>query len=321
MAVGAPGALAASAGPFGLGDLAGVFAVAAIEEKGRDVQVDVVEGGVEDGGHVGSLQVDGPSVALFEAFADLAVDLGADGFGLLGPDGLEEGFLSGFDAGFDAGADEERVELNALEGIVDDLGHRLDAAQEALAHVAVLEGHGVKVPGVGEDAPALVVPVPVVDAGETSAKAVLAEAKAGRAFCGFGVGGVLEVAHGWGTPAPGIWCFMLIASSSGGECVNRARPLGRLMPAKHVFVSGKVQGVYFRASTKKKAEEVGVSGWVQNLPDGRVEAVFVGDEEDVEAMLAFCQVGSKAARVEEMEVKDILGKGLRGFRIRPTPNL
>lgn len=93
------------------------------------------------------------------------------------------------------------------------------------------------------------------------------------------------------------------------------------MPAKHVFVSGTVQGVYFRASTRKKAEEVGVSGWVRNLPDGRVEALFVGEEDTLEEVLVFCHKGPERARVESVEVSDAEDPGdLEGFTVRSTPS-
>jgi acylphosphatase len=65
----------------------------------------------------------------------------------------------------------------------------------------------------------------------------------------------------------------------------------------HVFVSGRVQGVFFRSQTKHNAEHRGVKGWVRNLPDGRVEAVFEGEKEVVEAMIEFCKHGSSGARV------------------------
>lgn len=92
------------------------------------------------------------------------------------------------------------------------------------------------------------------------------------------------------------------------------------MPTKHVFVSGKVQGVYFRDTTRKTAAEHGVTGWVRNLPDGRVEAVFEGDEEAVEAMVDFCHEGSPAARVDDVEVENAPERGPFGeFEVRPTP--
>ena len=71
----------------------------------------------------------------------------------------------------------------------------------------------------------------------------------------------------------------------------------------HVFVSGRVQGVFFRYETRQRARRVGVTGWVRNLPDGRVEAVFEGEKEAVEYMVEFCKRGPPAARVEKVDVK------------------
>jgi len=84
----------------------------------------------------------------------------------------------------------------------------------------------------------------------------------------------------------------------------------------HVFVSGNVQGVYYRASTRDAARDAGVDGWVQNLRDGRVEAVFEGDEEDVEAMVEWCHGGSSAASVDDVEVDYEDPEGVEGFEIR-----
>jgi len=70
----------------------------------------------------------------------------------------------------------------------------------------------------------------------------------------------------------------------------------------HVFVSGRVQGVFFRYETCQHARRVGVTGWVRNLPDGRVEAVFEGEKEAVEYMIEFCKRGPPAAKVEKVEV-------------------
>lgn len=70
----------------------------------------------------------------------------------------------------------------------------------------------------------------------------------------------------------------------------------------HVFISGRVQGVFFRATTKRKARKRGVKGWVKNLRDGRVEAVFEGDQDKVKKMIQFCHEGPRSARVEDVEV-------------------
>ena len=84
----------------------------------------------------------------------------------------------------------------------------------------------------------------------------------------------------------------------------------------HVFVSGKVQGVYYRANTRDRASEAGVDGWVRNLADGRVEAVFEGPEDDVESMVEWCHEGSPAARVEDVEAEYEETRGEDGFEIR-----
>jgi len=84
----------------------------------------------------------------------------------------------------------------------------------------------------------------------------------------------------------------------------------------HVFVSGRVQGVFFRATTRDRAREVGVDGWVRNLDDGRVEAVFEGADEQVDSMIEFCHEGSPAASVEDVAVDRESPEGLSGFEIR-----
>jgi len=84
----------------------------------------------------------------------------------------------------------------------------------------------------------------------------------------------------------------------------------------HVHVSGTVQGVSVRATTRDEARERGVDGWVRNLEDGRVEAVFEGTERDVEAMVEFCQGGSEAARVEDVAVSYEEPEGEQRFRVR-----
>ena len=70
----------------------------------------------------------------------------------------------------------------------------------------------------------------------------------------------------------------------------------------HVFISGLVQGVFFRSETMKKARQRRVTGWVRNLPDGRVEAVFEGEKIDVEEMLSFCRRGSSGAIVKDVKI-------------------
>jgi len=84
----------------------------------------------------------------------------------------------------------------------------------------------------------------------------------------------------------------------------------------HVFVSGRVQGVFFRATTRDTAREEGVDGWVRNLQDGRVEAVFEGAPDAVERMIEFCREGSPAANVEDVSVEYEPPEGFDGFEIR-----
>jgi len=71
----------------------------------------------------------------------------------------------------------------------------------------------------------------------------------------------------------------------------------------HVFVSGNVQGVYFRQNTKQVATRHKVVGWVRNLPDGRVEAVFEGDEVAVNEVIKWCHIGPPKASVQDVNVK------------------
>jgi acylphosphatase len=84
-----------------------------------------------------------------------------------------------------------------------------------------------------------------------------------------------------------------------------------------VLVSGRVQGVWFRGSTQDRARELGLSGWARNLVDGRVEAVFEGEEEAVRAALSYVREGPPHARVSDVEVHDEPPMGESGeFRIR-----
>jgi len=71
-----------------------------------------------------------------------------------------------------------------------------------------------------------------------------------------------------------------------------------------IFVDGRVQGVFFRQSTQRQAQSLDVKGWVRNLPDGRVEAVFEGEETAVKALIDYCRHGPSAARVDKVEVRN-----------------
>ncbi len=84
----------------------------------------------------------------------------------------------------------------------------------------------------------------------------------------------------------------------------------------HIYVSGRVQGVCYRAYTQRKARELGVSGWVRNLPDGRVEMEAQGDRRDLAELVRWCRSGPPAARVEKVEVTEIPPlQGEQGFSI------
>ncbi len=84
----------------------------------------------------------------------------------------------------------------------------------------------------------------------------------------------------------------------------------------HVFISGLVQGVFFRWNTKRNADKLQLSGWVRNLPDGRVEAIFEGERENVEKMIEWCKKGPSGAIVEKVEIVYENYKGeFKGFKI------
>jgi len=72
----------------------------------------------------------------------------------------------------------------------------------------------------------------------------------------------------------------------------------------HVLISGRVQGVFFRANTWKKARSLGLTGWVRNLPDGCVEAVFEGEDIAALAMKEWCRTGTPPARVDRLEAEE-----------------
>jgi len=84
------------------------------------------------------------------------------------------------------------------------------------------------------------------------------------------------------------------------------RPLCLIMPffKVHLIIFGRVQGVGFRMFTKIKAENLGLSGWVRNLKDGRVEVVLVGPGEKIEEMVSWLKQGSPLARVEEVKIEE-----------------
>jgi acylphosphatase len=84
---------------------------------------------------------------------------------------------------------------------------------------------------------------------------------------------------------------------------------------RHVWVSGRVQNVWFRDGCASEARAHRVDGWVRNLPDGRVEAVLEGAPDAVAAVEAWCAVGPRRARVERVEARDELPGGEQGFAV------
>jgi acylphosphatase len=84
----------------------------------------------------------------------------------------------------------------------------------------------------------------------------------------------------------------------------------------HVFVSGDVQGVNFRQEIADKANEQGVTGWVRNLPDGRVEAVLEGPRDEVYRVVGLCRAGPKGARVANVQVDREPPKNEKSFKVR-----
>jgi acylphosphatase len=84
----------------------------------------------------------------------------------------------------------------------------------------------------------------------------------------------------------------------------------------HLWVRGRVQGVWFRGSCQDKAHALGVAGWTRNLPDGRVEVVAEGDPDAVAELVEWCHKGPPLARVTGVEVQNEPPEGLHGFDVR-----
>ena len=85
---------------------------------------------------------------------------------------------------------------------------------------------------------------------------------------------------------------------------------------QRVVVTGQVQGVFFRDTTRREAGRLGVSGWVCNRRDGAVEAVFEGPADAVGTLVEFCSRGPRGAAVAAVDVRDEPPEGLRGFEVR-----
>jgi len=88
------------------------------------------------------------------------------------------------------------------------------------------------------------------------------------------------------------------------------------LKAAHMIVSGRVQGVFYRASAADQARTLGLSGWVRNLPDGRVEALFEGREAVILKMIDWCRLGPPSAKVSGVDVAWRAPEGFQGFEVR-----
>lgn len=84
---------------------------------------------------------------------------------------------------------------------------------------------------------------------------------------------------------------------------------------RHVYVSGRVQGVWFRESCRDEAMAAGADGWVRNLYDGRVEVVVEGPRPAVERVVNWCRQGPRRARVDGVEIVEEPPEDVRGFRV------
>lgn len=86
----------------------------------------------------------------------------------------------------------------------------------------------------------------------------------------------------------------------------------------HILISGRVQGVGFRAWLRNKAQGLGLKGWVRNIGNDRVEAVLCGPPDDIETVLEACDKGPKWARVDHVEQQPTTGFPGNGFAVMPT---
>ena len=86
--------------------------------------------------------------------------------------------------------------------------------------------------------------------------------------------------------------------------------------ARHIVVSGQVQGVFFRDSLRQRADAAGVTGWVRNRSDGRVEALIQGDSQAVEQVIEFARHGPDRAQVQRVEISETAPEARGGFEVR-----
>lgn len=87
------------------------------------------------------------------------------------------------------------------------------------------------------------------------------------------------------------------------------------MPTIHLIIKGKVQGVFYRASAKEKAEDLGLTGWVKNTPEGAVEIMTTGEKEVLDIYISWCKTGPSRAIVTRVEVQTVNDTWFDRFRI------
>lgn len=87
------------------------------------------------------------------------------------------------------------------------------------------------------------------------------------------------------------------------------------MPTVHLLIQGKVQGVFYRATAKDKAIQIGVKGWIKNTSQGDVEAMVSGEEAQLESFIAWCRVGPEGSRVTHVTLEPAPEATFEGFRI------
>lgn len=99
------------------------------------------------------------------------------------------------------------------------------------------------------------------------------------------------------------------AAGTGGRAYDRS------VKRVRILVTGRVQGVFFRATCAREARSLGLAGYVRNRPDGRVEAAFEGADTDVDRMAEWCRIGPELARVDAVEITPEAPAGERGFAV------
>ncbi len=88
-----------------------------------------------------------------------------------------------------------------------------------------------------------------------------------------------------------------------------------MIDATHIIVHGRVQGVWFRAGTKEKADELGLLGWVKNRPEGTVEIHAQGEKTQLEKFIAWCRKGTPAANVTSLDIDGAVAQEFKSFDI------